>query len=198
MREVHFGPAEPMKTSVLMSRTVSPVSNSNKSSHDVYGMTTLDYRLVPSKTVVSIMKKRNVALLGALLVATLAAMPATSFARPGHAHGHKYGHGGSSVRFGLHIGVPLAIGAATWHYGYGARHGNGVGYYAPAPYYYYPPPTPIIVNPAPVTYIEQTPPVAASGQSNGYWYYCDGAKAYYPYVKECPAGWQPVPSTPNR
>jgi hypothetical protein len=25
-----------------------------------------------------------------------------------------------------------------------------------------------------------------------YWYYCDSAGAYYPYVAECPEGWQPV------
>lgn len=25
-----------------------------------------------------------------------------------------------------------------------------------------------------------------------YWYYCGSAGAYYPYVAECPEGWQPV------
>jgi hypothetical protein len=29
-----------------------------------------------------------------------------------------------------------------------------------------------------------------------YWYYCDAAGAYYPYVSSCPAGWRPVPVTP--
>jgi hypothetical protein len=25
-----------------------------------------------------------------------------------------------------------------------------------------------------------------------YWYYCQGTAAYYPYVQDCPGGWQPV------
>jgi hypothetical protein len=29
-----------------------------------------------------------------------------------------------------------------------------------------------------------------------YWYYCPDAKAYYPYVKECPKGWMKVVPTP--
>ncbi len=136
------------------------------------------------------MKKSSLVLISSLLVASLSTVSATSFARPHHKHGHGHGHGGA--RFGLYIGVPLAIGAASYHYGnYGAR------YYAP-PAYYYPPMAPIVVNPAPVTYIEQAPQVAASQQSNGYWYYCDSARGYYPYVKDCPSGWQPVPSTPPR
>lgn len=136
------------------------------------------------------MKKRSLVLISSLLVASLSVLPSTSFARPHH----KHGHGGGGARIGLYVGVPLAIGAASFYYGsYGPRY-----YAAPAPVYYYPPVAPIIINPAPVTYIEQAPQVAASQQPNGYWYYCDGAKAYYPYVKECPAGWQPVPATPPR
>ena len=31
-----------------------------------------------------------------------------------------------------------------------------------------------------------------------YWYYCQPYAAYYPYVQECPADWQPVlPSAPE-
>lgn len=135
------------------------------------------------------MKKRSLVLISSLLVASLFAVSADSFARPHH----KHRHGGGGARIGLYVGVPLAIGAASFYYGQHAPR-----YYAPAPVYYYPPVTPVIVNPAPVTYIEQTPQVAANPQSNGYWYYCDGAQAYYPYVNECPAGWRPVPSTPPR
>jgi hypothetical protein len=30
-----------------------------------------------------------------------------------------------------------------------------------------------------------------------YWYYCQAYAAYYPYVQDCPGGWQPVlPSLP--
>jgi hypothetical protein len=102
--------------------------------------------------------------------------------------------GGGHVRFGVFIGAPFY---APW-YGY------------PAPYYYPPayyPPT--YYQPAsPPTYIEQGEPQAAPAQapaqaqsqgSQGYWYYCADAKAYYPYVKECPGGWQRVaPQPPAR
>lgn len=139
------------------------------------------------------MKTIKPALLASVLIATLAAMPATSFARPGHGHGHHHRHGG--VRLGVHIGVPLAVGAAAFHYGH--RHHFGLSYYAP-PVYYYPAPAPIIVNPAPVTYIERPTQSAANTNPGGYWYYCEDAKSYYPYVKECPGGWQLVPPTPDR
>jgi len=35
------------------------------------------------------------------------------------------------------------------------------------------------------------------GQSN-YWYYCADSQAYYPYVKECPGGWQQVAPLEHR
>lgn len=65
---------------------------------------------------------------------------------------------------------------------------------------YYPPP--VYVQPPPVyrppeVYIQQPPPAPPE---QGYWYYCEGAKAYYPYVKECPGGWMKVlpQPAPNR
>jgi hypothetical protein len=54
----------------------------------------------------------------------------------------------------------------------------------------------------PSTYIEReqegaeqegTPQESAPA---GVWYYCPDSKAYYPYVKECPGGWQTVPAEP--
>jgi FKBP-type peptidyl-prolyl cis-trans isomerase FkpA len=33
---------------------------------------------------------------------------------------------------------------------------------------------------------------APQSQQASFWYYCDDAKAYYPYVRECPSGWQKV------
>lgn len=40
-------------------------------------------------------------------------------------------------------------------------------------------------------------PDAGSGPPPAqYWYYCDSADAYYPYVEQCPEGWQEVPATP--
>ena len=39
------------------------------------------------------------------------------------------------------------------------------------------------------------PQIPAQAKSPGHWYYCDPAKAYYPYVKLCPIPWRAV--TPN-
>lgn len=64
-------------------------------------------------------------------------------------------------------------------------------FYAPPPTYYYPPP---VVYTSPPVYIEQAPSPAPAASS--YWYYCPEAKRYYPYVKDCPGGWQQVAPTP--
>lgn len=83
------------------------------------------------------------------------------------------------VVFGIGIGVPI-WGAPFYPYPYGP-------YYDP---YYYP--RTVIVQPQqPQRYIEQSSP------DSGYWYYCAESKAYYPYVKDCPGGWQRVPPTPR-
>lgn len=82
--------------------------------------------------------------------------------------------------------------------------GFGFPYYAYGPYYphyypyYYPPyyPAPVVVQQQPSVYVEQ-PQVQQSPQPSGYWYYCADARAYYPYVKECPAGWQRVAPQPQ-
>jgi hypothetical protein len=112
------------------------------------------------------------------------------------------------------LGAAASASALAWHHGGHARFGVYIG--APAywypPYYapYYPayPYPPVVVAPsAPPIYIEQGggPPASApsqpqaatqsSSQSN-WWYYCTDAQAYYPYVKECPAGWQRVAPQP--
>jgi hypothetical protein len=72
-----------------------------------------------------------------------------------------------------HFHGGIYIGGPVW----------GPGYYPPP--YYYAPPQPVYVQPeAPPVYVEQS--------SDDYWYYCAQSKAYYPYVKECPAGWMKV------
>ncbi|MEY4592427.1 MAG: hypothetical protein RIR18_1322 [Pseudomonadota bacterium] len=109
-------------------------------------------------------------------------------------HWHDRGHS--------HFGVSVGVGP-YW----------GPWYYPPPPYYHYPYPQTVIVGipPSPV-YIEQAPqpavvlpqttttgssvaPMAVPPAEN-YWYYCPSSKAYYPYVKECPAGWQKVSPQP--
>ena len=37
---------------------------------------------------------------------------------------------------------------------------------------------------------------ATASQAN-YWHYCRSAEGYYPYVKECPDGWEQVAPTPQ-
>ncbi|SAL46371.1 hypothetical protein AWB74_02060 [Caballeronia arvi] len=105
------------------------------------------------------------------------------------------------IALSLVASAGFAANAHAW-----ARVGVWVGgpvYYpypvAPAPYYYYPPPPVVVAPQAPVQYVEQGQPAADPGapmQQPGMWYYCDSAKAYYPYVKACAGAWRPVPATP--
>jgi hypothetical protein len=92
------------------------------------------------------------------------------------ASGAALAHG--RVVFGIGIGVPI-WGAPYYPY----------PYYPYYPYYYEP--RTVIVPAQPTRYIEQSSP------ESGFWYYCADAKAYYPYVKDCPAGWQRVSPTPR-
>jgi hypothetical protein len=90
------------------------------------------------------------------------------------AHEHHRWHGGATIYLGPTFFWP--------------------GYRPPFddPFFNYPP-APAVVEPPPV-YIERgdgNPPPDASA-SNGLWYYCDAAGAYYPYVRQCPGGWQAV------
>lgn len=100
------------------------------------------------------------------------------------AHGHR-----GNARWGLYLGVPLLLSSAYW----GPRYFHRERYYPP----YY---AKVIAVPSPpVTYIEQAPAestAATPALQSGYWYYCGESKAYYPYVRECPAGWQRVPPLP--
>lgn len=89
-----------------------------------------------------------------------------------HHHGH---HHRSHVHFGFFVGAP-----AFWYY--------------PPAYYYYPP---VVAVPySPPVYIERGDTRAAPEQSQGYWYYCPEARAYYPYVQQCAGGWQRVVPQP--
>ncbi len=114
--------------------------------------------------------KPKKAVLGAiaLLVALGASDAALAWGRHGHAH------------FGVAVGGPL-----WW--------GPPYPYYYP-PSYYYPPVYYPVAPAAPPVYVEQgaAPPAAREN----YWYYCAEAKGYYPYVKECPGGWQRVSPQP--
>lgn len=108
--------------------------------------------------------------------ALIAVLAGAALALPAHAHGPR-----TRAHIGLHFGIPL--GWPYWGY--------------PYPPYYAPYPSQVIVVPRePTTYIEQ-PRVETTPEATGYWYYCAGAGAYYPHVKECPAGWQRVAPRPS-
>lgn len=105
--------------------------------------------------------------------------------------------------------------ASAQHFHHGPRVGLGVyigpGWYYPYPHYAYPPPyyaypyayPPVVVTPpGPPVYVEQgqaqapeaTP--APTQPSANYWYYCSKPEGYYPYIKQCPGGWQQVEPRP--
>jgi hypothetical protein len=99
------------------------------------------------------------------------------------------------------MSVLATAGVATTASAHGGHVGIWFGaplYYpvAPVPYYYYPPAPVVAVPAAPTTYVEQGQAAAAPAQPSGSWYYCDGSRTYYPYVKECPGGWREVPAQP--
>jgi hypothetical protein len=85
--------------------------------------------------------------------------------------------------FGVYVGPP--VWGPVWY---------------PQPYYY--PPRVIVVPPAqPPVYIEQQDAAPAAAPESGgqqYWYYCASAKGYYPYIKDCPGGWQKILPQPER
>ena len=90
-----------------------------------------------------------------------------------------WAHGGrGGVRFGVFVGGPVYWGPGYW----------GPAYYYPPPYY--PPPE---YPASPPVYIERDDGPASA---QGFWYYCEQSRGYYPYVKECPAGWKRVPPAP--
>jgi len=72
-------------------------------------------------------------------------------------------------------------------------------YYPPVPYYYpYYPPA-VVVPGAPSAYVEQAPAQVYSTNPApaSVYYYCAASKAYYPYVRDCPGGWEQVPTQPR-
>jgi hypothetical protein len=119
-------------------------------------------------------------LFGAALLIAASAVSLPAFAYHGH-----HGYGG---RVGIYIGPPVFGLGYYGPYGYPYY---APPYYGPSPYYY----PPAVISPAPQTYIEQGAAPAPS-QAQAYWYYCTESQGYYPYVQQCPAGWQKVAPQP--
>ena len=97
---------------------------------------------------------------------------------------HRYG---PRVGVGIVIGVPL-----LW--GYYPRHYAIPRYYPYSPVYTYPPA--VVVHSSPPVYVERGPG-GVSDYTGDYWYYCRKPRGYYPYVKKCPGGWEPVAPRPE-
>ncbi len=95
-----------------------------------------------------------------------------------------------------HVGVGIVVGGPYYYPVVPVPY-----YYQPGPYYY--PPLMVVPAAPPDDYVEQgqvggTPQMTSGpGPQSGSWYYCDAAKAYYPYVRDCPAGWRPVAPLPG-
>lgn len=130
------------------------------------------------------------------LVLAMAVATDASAARPSRSGGHSGAHsGGHAAHHGTYGGRYPGGGRYAPRY----RAGIYIGapflapfYYYPPPYYYYPAP---IMAPGEPTYIEQYPGQSAPDPSS-YWYFCASSNAYYPYVRDCPEGWQPVAPQP--
>jgi hypothetical protein len=136
---------------------------------------------------------RGMVYLAVILIGLIASNPV--WARDGRGgRGRHEGHSGSHFRGGH---------SARHHHGGGWSYrgyygGFGLGFYGwpySYPYYSYPP-TVITVPVTPPVYIQQSPP-ATQQYPSGYWYYCNNPDGYYPYIKECPNGWQQVEPRPS-
>jgi hypothetical protein len=100
-----------------------------------------------------------------------------------HDRGSERGHGDHDAAW---LGIPLGILLFSELLAHPPRPDQAPpvvyppAYYPPEPAYSYYPPAPVYV-PAP------PPPVVQA-----YWYYCPTLGNYYPYVRNCPGGWQQV------
>jgi hypothetical protein len=124
------------------------------------------------------------------------------------------GHGGHP-----RVSVGVAVGPGWWGprpgwvgpgWGWGAAWGPAWGWgpgWGPGPWGWGPGwGQPVVIQSAPPVFIERDPlPVnppppqqvaPAPPPQSGWWYFCPGASGYYPYVRECPGGWQRVSPQP--
>ncbi len=129
----------------------------------------------------------NMKFLCGLMLLAGVSFSGVALAAGGHGGGRHGGGGHGHVGVGLYFGIPYPY------------------QYYPSPYYYYPYPyyPPVMAVPSqPPVYIEQgnepqsAPQQAPAAKEDYYWYHCDKPEGYYPYIKECPSGWQKVSPTP--
>ncbi|MFZ1548265.1 MAG: hypothetical protein WAT12_14410 [Candidatus Nitrotoga sp.] len=136
--------------------------------------------------------------------------PGRGFSGGGHAGGRYSGGWNRGGRVGIYLGAPIGFSYGYNPYSYYRAPFYGVPYSYPPAYYpsvptYYP-----MVQPVPMTYVERSdepqigtqeaPNDSSQDTQESWWYYCVDAKAYYPYVNQCPGGWlrvapQPAPDS---
>ena len=150
-------------------------------------------------------------LLGSAATADAGGRRGPGWGRPGWGGGFYYGPRYWGPRPGWGLGF---YGYRPWplypfyggYYPYGGYSPYG-GY---APYA-----APVVVQQDPQVYIQQDPqvsiqqapaaqaapppPESSQPQPSQYWYYCEDARGYFPYVQQCPRGWMTVvPPAPQR
>lgn len=144
------------------------------------------------------------------LLCVLAVLLVLGIAATAEAGGRPAGWGRPGVGVGVYVG-PRYWGPRPW-WGPGWYGFRPWAYPYYGPYYYpyagYPSyPAPVIVQQDPQVYIQQAPPAQAAPPSaaptqpppSQYWYYCEDARGYYPYIQQCPRGWMTVvpPASPH-
>lgn len=148
---------------------------------------------------------------GTLAVAALLMAAPLSATAQHRGHDHRGWHG--DIRhFDRHDHHRWRSGA--WRHGWHSGHNGwwwvagGAWYFYPKPVYPYPDPyrPPILIEQAPVVVqipapahvqVQPVEPVVAAPPVQQFWYYCDAAGGYYPYVASCPGGWKTVPANPS-
>jgi hypothetical protein len=92
---------------------------------------------------------------------------------------------------GARVGIGIGIGPFWGPYwgGYWRPYAYGYPYAYPHGY------PPVVTVPSTQLYVQPSAPAAAQPPPPTYWYYCDQAKSYYPYVQQCPGGWRAVTPT---
>jgi hypothetical protein len=107
--------------------------------------------------------------------------------------GHRGYYGGSHGNWGRYYGSGYGFGLSfwgPWWYYPGFYYPYYYPYYSPYYYPYYNQPA-VVLPSEPSTYIERAQPSEPSAPP-GIWFYCPESRTYYPYVKQCPGGWQTV------
>lgn len=135
-------------------------------------------------------------LLAVVAAASLLAMPAWAD-RGGHGHGRGWGWGWGPA--GFLLGSALLYSAIQPRAYYGPQVVYAPPVYGPPvvqPYYEQTYVVPPVVTVPPATYVAQGPSTEMPGGGQ-WWYFCRKLGAYYPYVKECPSGWEKVSPTPS-